>query len=358
MATVPPPPGPGPSENGPPEAGSLVRLRRWLGRHPIVCLALLSPGIPEYLSSSSPLNALVLSPGSFLFQIAANLGLYLPGVLLVREARIRWNAGWPSVLLLGAAYGTLEEGVALSTMFNPRASVVGTLGIYGHYLGVNWVWIPGVLFVHIVLSISLPIFLLDQALPSTRGRAFLSAKRFAVVLGVLGADVTGLVVLVVFGLRFWMGWPQFVGAWAAIGAFSGLAYSAASFRWSRPPGPPRGRPIHWFFLGAAFFPGILLPESLLGALHVPPPLTIAALIAVQAALLLVLLRASGAPPERQRLLAFVAGILAPIMLVGVLAELALPLTLVADVGAILFLRYLWRHPSPLSIAPRPVSGSG
>jgi len=109
----------------------------FLRRHPVLCLLLLTPGIPEYLSSSSPLNALVLDPVMFVFQLAANLGLYGPGVLLIREASIRWKKGWATVLLLGAAYGILEEGVALSTLFNPNAGPVGELGFYGHWLGVN-----------------------------------------------------------------------------------------------------------------------------------------------------------------------------------------------------------------------------
>jgi len=71
---------------------------------------LLSPGIPEYISGSSPTSAIVLNPPMFGFQLVANLGLYGPGVLLVREAMVRWNKGWATVLLLGAAYGILEEG--------------------------------------------------------------------------------------------------------------------------------------------------------------------------------------------------------------------------------------------------------
>lgn len=135
-------------------------LVRFLKSHSVVCMLLLTPGIPEYLSGSSPVNAIVLNPPQFLFQLAANLGLYGPGVLLIYEARLRWNKGWASVLLLGAAYGILEEGVALSTLFNPDAGPVGPLGQYGHWIGVNWVWVASILPVHMIYSISLPILLL------------------------------------------------------------------------------------------------------------------------------------------------------------------------------------------------------
>jgi hypothetical protein len=175
-----------------------------LQRHPVVCLLLLSPGIPEYISGSSPTNAIVLNPGMFLFQILANLGLYGPGVLLVRDAMVRWKKGWASVLFLGAAYGILEEGIALSTLFDPNANPVGKLGFYGHWLGVNWVWVAGIIPVHMLFSISLPIVLLGLAVPRTNGQSLLSRRSLWAVSTVLGIDV---VVLFVFVSKVWeTGW--------------------------------------------------------------------------------------------------------------------------------------------------------
>ena len=77
------------------------RVLSSLKMHPVLCLLLLTPGIPEYLSSSSPLNALVLNPAMFVFQLVANLGLYGPGVLLIREAKVRWRKGWGTQLING-----------------------------------------------------------------------------------------------------------------------------------------------------------------------------------------------------------------------------------------------------------------
>ena len=173
MASVPgvdsPAPGPAPDGQGVPRAvPSYVAAKGLIGffrRHPILLLLLLSPGIPEYLSGSSAISAIVLNPALFGFQIAANLGLYAPGVLLIREARIRWHKGWATVLILGAAYGILEEGVALSTLFDPESNNAVVLGTYGHWLGVSWVWMSGVLLVHMVYSVSIPILLVGLALP-------------------------------------------------------------------------------------------------------------------------------------------------------------------------------------------------
>ena len=135
---------------------------------------------PSTLSGSTPTAALVYAPGGFLLFLALNLGLYGPGVLLVREAFVRWKPGWAGILLLGSAYALLEEGTALSTLFNPHASVVGQFGSYGRFDGVNWVWSLGVLGVHIVYSVGLPILLLGLALPETRGRPLLSNRRIPI----------------------------------------------------------------------------------------------------------------------------------------------------------------------------------
>ncbi len=143
---------------------------RLFHRRPILLLLALSPGIPEYLSGSTSFEGLVLNPFAFVLFLGLNLGLYGPGVLLIREAFVRWKKGWASLLLMGAAYGLLEEGTALSTLFNPQASVVSGLGFYGHYLGVNWIWLIGILQIHAVYSIGLPIVLVALALPETRAK--------------------------------------------------------------------------------------------------------------------------------------------------------------------------------------------
>lgn len=101
------------------ETGRQRGIVSFFKSRPILLLLLLSPGISEYLSGSSALNNIILNPPAFAFGVIANLGLYGPGVLLIREAKIRWHKGWATVLFLGAAYGILEEGVAPSTLFQP-----------------------------------------------------------------------------------------------------------------------------------------------------------------------------------------------------------------------------------------------
>src|SRR2546427_12639370 len=98
-------------------------------RRPLLALILLSPVIAEMLSGSSP-------PLERLNSVAALLliWLYGSGVLVMRETAVRWKTGRPSVLLLGAADGIIEEGLAAKSFFHPGWMALGTLASYGRCL--------------------------------------------------------------------------------------------------------------------------------------------------------------------------------------------------------------------------------
>ncbi len=306
----------------------------------MVCILLLSPGIPEYLSGSSPLNALVLNPGMFLFQLLVNLGLYGPGILLIREAKVRWKVGWGPVLLLGAAYGILEEGIALSTLFNPEAGPVGALGTYGHWIGVSWVWLAGILPVHMIYSISLPILLLGLALPETEGRPFLKGRKLPAVLTVLGADVVALILLVTLGMKFWMGLPVLVGSVLAIAALIAAARRVgADFIHARPEA--RWGPRRAAVLGAAFFPSVLLTEFLVKGVGAPAAVDFFIVIALQGLFLYATPKVVGSAGNGRNLVAFAFGLVLPLASFGALSQASPPVILVADVVMVAFFRKLW-----------------
>ena len=324
---------------------SAGRVKGILKSHPVVMFMLLTPGIPEYLSSSSPINAVILNPPMFLFQLLANTALYLPGALLVREAKVRWTKGWGTVLLLGAAYGILEEGVALSTLFDPKASPVGSLGSYGHWLGVYWVWAAGIVPFHAVFSISLPILLLGLALPETSGRPLLGGRKTAATLVVLSADVILLMLVVNRASGYWMGWPILVSSLLTIAALIWAGFRA--------PGPALvlgsgGRTVSkkiLFAIGVSFLLAIFLTEGLAQAAHLPPAVGFLLVLLVEALYPVYLSRRAWRDPPRGTVV-LAAGLLTPIMTIGVAAELALPLTIAADLAAFAFFVFLWKkYPS-------------
>lgn len=332
-----------------------ARIDRWVGgvyrflrRHPILFLLLLTPGIPEYLSGSSSLEPLVLNPVAFLLFLPLNLALYGPGVLLIREAKVRWHRGWASVIALGAAYAILEEGIAVDTFFNPRAGPVGALGSFGHFLGVNWVWVTGIVMVHVVYSISLPILLHGWALPEWRGKSLLSRRGIGVAFVVLGLDVVVLEVFVVRVSHFWFGLPLLAGSLVAIAGLAFLAWRLPSGLLQptrRAPGLPR-----WvlFPLGVALLSGTFLLESIRGLGEYGPAVTIAALVAFYATLLALCRRALGPSTNVRGVVTFSAGALGFLMIFGLLSEFRLPVVVVADGAAGLFLYHLWkRYPDPM-----------
>src|SRR2546422_1344537 len=156
----------------------------FLKSNPILFLFPLPLFIPESFPRSTQTPLLVFFPPLFFLFLAANLGLYGSGVILIREAMIRWKKGWATVFLLGVAYGIVEEGLALWTLFNPLAQPVGVLGFYGHWLGVNWVWTVGLLIFHSVYSIGLPIFLFGLVFPEMKSKSLVSGT--GVTFSILG----------------------------------------------------------------------------------------------------------------------------------------------------------------------------
>lgn len=325
-------------------------FQAFLKSHPVLLLLLLTPGIPEYLSSSSAINAIVLNPPMFVFQIVANLGLYGPGALLIHDARVRWKKGWATILLLGVAYGILEEGVALSTLFNPNAGPVGSLGAYGHWLGVNWVWLAGVVPFHAAFSVSLPILLLGLALPETVDKSLLSKKKTVVVSAILVLDVFLLMVLVNQSSGYWMGSRIFILSLLAIGGLVWAARRVSPEALVPPQGAQGLSNRALASIGISFFPVAFLAQALGEKSGLPAAVDFFLVLAVQAFYLVFLSRRNWRDNQRGAVVLGI-GLIVPIAVFGVLAELTLPMTLLADLAAFMFFRRLLAkyRPSPASV---------
>jgi hypothetical protein len=144
---------------------------------PALCLFLLAPACGELLSGSSP-PAEFFNPITFIMLSA----LYGGGALLIRELMLRWEKGWPSMLILGAAYGIIEEGLMVQSFFNPFWVDLGNLASYGRWFSVNWIWTVELTIFHTVVSIAIPITLTHLLYPDQKERIWLSKRWFNVVL--------------------------------------------------------------------------------------------------------------------------------------------------------------------------------
>ncbi|MGP8075069.1 MAG: hypothetical protein ACLP74_08690 [Thermoplasmata archaeon] len=338
-----------PTARGPTALG---RAAAFFRRHPVLLLLTLTPGIPEYLSGSSPVALIAVSPPGFFLFLLLNLGLYGPGVLLLREAWVRWGKSWGSLLLFGAAYALLEEGTALSTLFNPNASVVGSLGHYGRFAGVNWVWLIGILGVHIVLSVGLPIVLLGLALPGTRGRPFLTRREATAAVAIYGVDIVLLALIEGFW-RVELAW--IVGAVLVAGLLWLVAVRLPT-GWLDPPQErPKFRPGTFFFLGLAFFPLLILVPGLGAEGGLPAFLSGAIELVVAAALFLAVRRSIGRRGNEPHLVLLALGTTLPFALAGLVSQIGLPVVLVVDMLYGLFFWTLWRRYRPVPSSGPPTA---
>lgn len=147
----------------------------------ILALYFLSPVIGEMVSGSSPPSEFFTFFGLLVLPL-----LYGGGALIVRELSVIWGKGWTSILIMGLAYGIIEEGLMVKSFFDPGWMDIGVLGEYGRFLGVNWVWTVMLMLFHCVFSIAIPILLVNMSFPDQAGKRWISdrwLKRLGIAFG-------------------------------------------------------------------------------------------------------------------------------------------------------------------------------
>ena len=329
-----------------PQPMSMIsKLVRFLKSHPILFLLLLTPGIPEYLSASSQITLLVLNPLLFFLFLGANIGLYGSGVILIREAMIRWKKGWASVFLLGVAYGIVEEGLALWTLFNPLAQPVGVLGFYGHWLGVNWVWTVGLLIFHSVYSIGLPIFLFGLVFPELKHKSIVSMR--GIRISVLGLTIDSILLFLLESVIY----PNY-NPGAGLMIFSGIVITILVLAARRLPGDflkmrlsqPKWGPRRFAIVGALLFPATLLAGGFAAGANIPPEIPMVVDVIFAMVILTRAFNAMGSTNNQEQKVGFGIGLLFPIVVFGLIASIGIGnvLIVVADLLVLLFSRRLWK----------------
>ena len=264
-------------------------------------LAIMSPVVAELCSGSSP-PLEFFNPISF----ALLLGLYGAGVLIMRELSVIWNLGWFGVILLGSAYGILEEGVAIKSFFDPEWMDLGGLGEYGRYLGTNLVWAVWLTIFHAVISITVPIVLIGFMYPQFKGQRFLEGRRFKIVLLIMLLDV----LVCFFLLNPYVPYlPMYL---LSILAVFGLVFYAKHFprKFMMPKeGPPTWTPRRFFVMGFAFLLLCFVLAGLFVETIVAPIVPIALMLALSTYVILMLEKHMGCRGNLPHKGYFIAGIL-------------------------------------------------
>ncbi|GAA1504077.1 hypothetical protein GCM10009677_40210 [Sphaerisporangium rubeum] len=148
------------------------------GRRAAWLLAVITPVVAELTLGNPPLSRIWL--------MLLWIPIYGAGTVLIRELVRRRRAGWPSILLLGLAYGIVEEGLVLQALSSP--TMYGVAGWGPRVLGLNSAYAELNLVYHAVFSVALPILLTDLAFPLLRDRPYLNRTGLVVtaVVFVLG----------------------------------------------------------------------------------------------------------------------------------------------------------------------------
>jgi len=150
---------------------------------PALVLLFLSPAVGELLSGSAPPVEFFHPVGFVLLTV-----LYGGGAILIRELTQRWGKGWPTLLVLGAAYGIAEEALMCKSFFDPNWMDLNALQGYGRWVGVNWPWGVLLTIYHAVFSIAIPILLVGLIFPERRREPWIGRKTFWAVLALWIAD--------------------------------------------------------------------------------------------------------------------------------------------------------------------------
>ena len=251
---------------------------------PVLVLFFLAPAIAELLSGSAP-------PAEFFHPLGLLVlpALYGSGAILVRELRVRWRKGWPTVLALGAAYGIVEEGLMVKSFFDPHWEDLGLLGSYGRWGGVNWVWSLELTIYHAAFSIAIPILLTELLFPDRRDERWLGRR------GMIGFSLL-LLADVLFGFLALTSYrpplvPYLLAVAATLGLFSVARWLPVKTGGRRHPSPPP-RPL--WFVGLGFVATLAFFIIFWGfpAIPLPVPITVLAGVMLPAVVIWAVLRMS------------------------------------------------------------------
>lgn len=287
------------------------------GIPPALVLFFLSPMTAELLSGSSPPTEF-FRPFSLLL-----LGLlYGSGAILIRELVLRWRKGWPSIFVLGAAYGILEEGLMVKSFFDPQWMDLGPLGVYGRWAGVNWVWSLGLTIFHTVWSICIPILLVTLMYPHRAHGPWVGRRTFRALVGLLLADVVfGFLALTTYRPPVI---PYVLAILVVIGLYTAARRMPARLRAVASADPVVDRPHGLRYFAASLAGAVAFFILLWGVpnTRVSPLVTMALMLLLAGAAWLALRRVNPASRwDASHLLALASGALAFFILLAPLQEL-------------------------------------
>jgi len=167
---------PGPAPGGDVDAVGGLRASARRGRTwpAVVALFLLAAVIPESIATgNTPVLAYVIAPATLPFLAA----FYGGAALTIRELRLRLSLGWRGIALLGVAFGFANEGVIAATWY--RVAPTGYTYTPGHP-GVDVAWAVFLTVFHVVVSVVIPILLVEAMFPRIARQRWVGRRGFVI----------------------------------------------------------------------------------------------------------------------------------------------------------------------------------
>ena len=203
---------------------------------PAVALFFLAPLIAEYLIGYLPATG---NFGEMIFGLLFLAPLYGGAAIIIREVARRTGRGWPTIVLLGLAFGFFQAGIIDHSLFNPSyLSIEGWPDVpnltYIPLFGVSVYNVLTFIIGHVIWSICAPIAIIETFVPRH--------ERSKPWLGNFGMAVTSVLYLLGSAIIFWgtaeedqflPSVSQFIGTAVVVAAFIAMAFIVR--RQSRPP---------------------------------------------------------------------------------------------------------------------------
>jgi hypothetical protein len=240
---------------------------------PALWLLVLAPFVAEFLLGDFSVRSLGL--------LLVFAPLYGGGALLIREVVRRTHRGWPSIVVLAAAYALVEEGFATMSLFNPHYAGQHLLA-YGYIpaLGTSPVWAVFVLSIHVVWSISTPILIAEGLAGERRSTPWLGRAGLAIVAALYAVGVAITAAFTLGTSHFVASVPQL----AAVAVLVVLAVAAAFIGFRRGGRPRTGSAPPPWVVGLV---ALVLASALMQVMNHAPQLgtpaavTVLAMVAVE-----------------------------------------------------------------------------
>jgi len=194
--------------------------------------------------------------------------LYGLGSLIIRELRLRLHIGYSETLLLGFAYGIVEEGAAVKSFFDPHWKDIGMFGVYGRWLGVNWVWSLYLTIFHGVWSILAPIVIVEAIYLKVAYKQWIGKR------GLISSALLFSINIMVINLLLTKYQPSFTHYLACFVIIFTLVYIVKKLRIHdinvvKTYTSPQRYGLYWTLWGLAFFTAFYLLSVLIPLPHIP-----------------------------------------------------------------------------------------